>query len=111
MYGMGRMLGEKFRFIKLQDLLGSKIFKEILNSLGEYREEMSLLDVLDRLERLKIIESADQWLAYRKLRNQLAHEYPENREEIVEGIGLAIAIFQDISAILQRFEMMINKSP
>ncbi len=90
-----------FRFIKLQDFMSEKLFRRLLEAIGEYKDSMSLLDVLDKLEKLRVIESADQWIVLRKLRNQLTHEYPDNKEEVVDGIKTALAYFDSISQILQ----------
>lgn len=38
----------------------------------------AVIDTLDRAERLGLIPSADDWLAMRKLRNQMVHEYIED---------------------------------
>ncbi|RZV40350.1 MAG: hypothetical protein EVJ48_00050 [Candidatus Acidulodesulfobacterium acidiphilum] len=85
-----------FRFIKIQDLMGEKLFKEVLASLGEYKRNMSFIDILDKMEKLEIIDSADKWNDYRELRNGLSHEYPLNEEEIVKDIKLATTVFEDI---------------
>jgi len=87
-----------FRFIKIQDLMGNKLFKEVLEALGEYQVSMSMLDVLDRLEQLELLKSAELWMDYRNLRNVLTHEYPDNREEVIEGIQVALKVFHDIKA-------------
>jgi hypothetical protein len=90
-----------YRFIKLQDIMGEKLFKVFLDELGEYKDSMSLLDILDKLEKFEIIEDASKWMEYRKLRNQLTHEYPNNEEDVVEGIKLAISVFKEIEQILK----------
>jgi len=38
----------------------------------------SVIDNLDRAERLDFIKSADEWMAMRNLRNQMIHEYVED---------------------------------
>ncbi len=88
-----------FRFIKIQDLMGNKLFREVLDALGEYQSSMSMLDVLDRLEKSKLLNSAEQWMDFRNLRNVLTHEYPDNRDEFLEGIRVALNIFSDIKQI------------
>ncbi|MCF6218696.1 MAG: hypothetical protein L3J62_04715 [Gammaproteobacteria bacterium] len=88
-----------FRFIKIQDLMGNKLFRELLDALGEYQPSMSMLDVLDRLEKLELLSSAEQWMDYRNLRNVLTHEYPDNREELLEGIHTALNVFADIKSL------------
>ncbi len=33
-----------------------------------------------------MIDSADKWMDYRNLRNILTHEYPDNRDELIQGL-------------------------
>jgi hypothetical protein len=82
-----------FRFIKIQDLMGNKLFREVLDRIGEYDDSMSMLDVLDRMEKLELIESADAWMDYRNLRNVLTHEYPDNKDVVIQGIKMAVQVF------------------
>ena len=79
-----------FRFMKLQDYMGYKLFKSFLIETGDYRDDMSFIDMLDKLEKLKIIDSAENWIKLRKLRNKLAHEYPDELEEILADIKEAL---------------------
>jgi len=89
-----------FRFIKLQDFMGEKLFKIILMRVGEYKDNMSLIDILDKLEKLEVINNADRWLEFRAIRNKLTHEYPENREDVLQGIQSAVLCFKEIQTIL-----------
>jgi hypothetical protein len=97
-----------YRFIKMQDLMGDKLFRVFLDALGEYKDNMSLLDVLDKLEKLEIIPNSQEWMVYRKLRNKLTHEYPNNEEEIIEGIKVSMEVFADIESILANIESYKN---
>ncbi|MBN4082530.1 hypothetical protein JYT13_01845 [Mariprofundus ferrooxydans] len=97
-----------FRFIKIQDLMGNKLFREILEALGEYQISMSMLDVLDRLEQLELLNSAEQWMDYRNLRNILTHEYPDNRDEILEGIQVALKVFPEIKNIQSDMRVYVS---
>ena len=89
-----------YRFIKLQDMMSEKLFKVFLDEIGEYKDNMSLVDILDKLEKFEIIEDAMEWMEYRKLRNKLTHEYPNNEEDVIAGIKLAIEVFNKIETIL-----------
>jgi len=53
----------------------------LLACLKEDIDDKTFRDVLNNLERLKIIDSSDTWLALRELRNDLTHEYPAMAEE------------------------------
>lgn len=54
-----------FRFSKLQDVIGAKIFRYVLAWLYEEEETMSMRDVLDRLERTGVIDSVESWVYMR----------------------------------------------
>ena len=93
-----------FRYIKLQDYIASKIFKKFLETIGE-NSEGTFLDILDRLEQLGFITFAKEWIKIRHLRNKIAHEYPEESEELKEDIYLAIEYLYEIETTLFK---MIN---
>jgi len=64
------------RFGRLQDTVGDKLLPLLLDALGE--KTSAAIDNLDRAERLELIESADEWMTMRNLRNQMVHEYVED---------------------------------
>ncbi len=64
------------RFGRLQDTVGDKLIPALLSALAEPVGPVA--ENLDRAERFGFIESADTWLASRKLRNQMVHEYIED---------------------------------
>lgn len=76
-----------FRFTKLQDTMGDGIFKSILILSKEDVKKMTFLDVLNRLEELEIVDKND-WLKLREVRNEIAHEYSSNQDEVVDNINL-----------------------
>jgi len=78
-----------FRFSKLQDLLGSKIFREYLSVLGYPVEEKNFLELLKELDKEKII-SIDKWSEFRGVRNSIAHDYPFDEEQKIEAINYLI---------------------
>ena len=64
------------RFGRLQDTVGDKLLPLLLAALGE--KSSAAIDNLDRAERLGLIQSADEWMTMRNLRNQMVHEYVED---------------------------------
>lgn len=64
------------RFGRLQDTVGDRLLPALLAALGE--PPAAAIDNLDRAEKLKLIDSADDWMATRRLRNQMIHEYVED---------------------------------
>ncbi len=77
-----------YRFSKLQDAVGQKLFKAVLSSLGESVDNKSVLDIFFRLEQLEIIKNYDGWEELRNIRNDIAHEYEENDRETAEKLNL-----------------------
>jgi hypothetical protein len=78
-----------FRFSKLQDLLGVKIFREFLEFSGLSMEDLSFFDILKLIEKEKICD-IDNWNELRKIRNDIAHNYPEEFDEMIERINLFV---------------------
>ena len=76
-----------FRFTKLQDELGNNTFRFLLEFLEEDITGRPFRDILNILERLQIINSADTWLALRELRNDLTHEYPMMIDETINKLN------------------------
>ena len=70
-----------FRFSKLQDTIGQKLFKTILMLLEEKVENKPFIDILHKLEKLELLESANDWRELRDARNELAHNYEDDPEE------------------------------
>ncbi len=94
-----------FRFMKLQDYMGNKLFKAFLITVGDYQDNMSFVDILDKLEKLEIIDSSESWVKIRKLRNKLAHEYPDELDEIKEDIKEAL---RQINLLRQTYNSINN---
>jgi hypothetical protein len=64
------------RFSKLQDVIGTKIFPLILQSLQE--EAVTFIDKLNRLEKLNYISDVNWWIDLKEIRNQITHDYPSD---------------------------------
>jgi hypothetical protein len=93
-----------FRFAKLQDAIGKRFFKVIFVSLEEDIEDISFIDLLNRLEKLNILDSTEQWLELRKIRNVLSHTYEDEPEEMSIAIN---DIFDKKEAIEKIYKQLI----
>ncbi len=76
-----------YRFLKLQDTMGGKIFPAILLFAEEDVKRKTFIDILNRLEELEVLDK-NQWLNLREARNEIAHEYSFNIAEVVDSINL-----------------------
>lgn len=95
-----------FRFSKMQDTIGDKIFKIILQDYNPDFQKLSFLDFLHELEKREIITSAQDWIILRKVRNNIAHQYDDEPEEMSQAIN---DIFAQFSTLKQIFEQLKNK--
>ena len=68
------------RFAKLQDYLGRTLINEFLKKTKDYEDQMTMIDKINKIEKLGIIESSELWDDMRKARNHIAHEYPDYPE-------------------------------
>ncbi len=93
-----------FRFGKLQDALATRVLPAMLQTLGEWEDAEPFLDKLNRAERLGLISSAEQWLELRELRNQAAHEYPDQPEIAWANLKRFIARTPELLGISAAFQ-------
>ena len=96
------------RFLKLQDLLGQKIFPEILLALQEDYSNRPFLDVINRLEQLRILDSAEGWIALREVRNLITHDYPHLIGELVDGLNQLSVKAVELSDVYERVREYIS---
>ena len=89
-----------FRFAKLQDFLGQKIFRAFLEYQG--LSFNSFFDILKELEKEKILD-IDLWGSLREIRNELSHEYPD-KEEIKEKIIFIISKSDDLIDVFEKIK-------
>jgi len=75
-----------FRFGKLQDAIGTRLLPAMLRLVQEWQDNEPFLDKLNRAEKLGMLSSVEQWLWLRELRNQTAHEYPDNPALMIENL-------------------------
>ena len=68
------------RFSKLQDAMGTKLMPAVLELAQEPGELTAFVDKLNRLEKIGAIPSAEAWLQTLEMRNQFAHDYPDDPE-------------------------------
>jgi hypothetical protein len=97
-----------FRFSKLQDAMGERLFRGVLIFLAEEVKNKPFLDLLNRLEQLEIIESKDEWLFLRTLRNALSHEYFNESEANALNINMVYENTEKLYDIFVRIKRHIH---
>ncbi len=94
-----------YRFTKLQDAIGQKLFKVVLNYLDEDTANKSAIDIFNRLEQLEIVENYDLWKSLRDLRNEIAHDYGVDNNEYAEKLNL---LFKRKNILKKYFNDILN---
>ena len=98
-----------FRVTKLQDVLGERLIPVTLAVLRESFEAWPMRDRLNRLEKLGFLD-VNQWLAWREVRNRLAHEYPDQPEIRFAALLAAIGASKSLAELYRRWHQQIAES-
>jgi uncharacterized protein with HEPN domain len=80
--------------------VGDKLLPQLLLALGE--KTSSVLDNLDRAERLGLLNSADDWMTMRQLRNQMIHEYVEDPALLVNALQIGHSFVPELIAVADK---------
>lgn len=94
-----------FRFAKMQDTIGQKLFKIVVDDFVEDSSSLSLIDILNKLEKIGIVSSMNDWQILRTARNNIAHQYDDEPEEMADAIN---KIFAQKDVLLDVFSNIEN---
>ena len=87
------------RFCRLQDTLGDKLLPTYLSM--QLEPAGTVLDNLNRAEKLGLIPSVADWVEARNLRNSLVHEYTEDVEVLRQSILRALELVPMLEDVTQ----------
>jgi hypothetical protein len=85
------------RFARTSDILTQKVFKSLFILLQE--DMKTFIDMANFLEKLEIVDKADDLLNIREIRNQIAHEYVEPDVK---------SLFRDVLHFVPQLKNIIN---
>ena len=88
-----------YRFSKLQDSMGARLFRQLLQLMEEDVSSLPFIDVLNRLEKLKLLDNAKDWVKLRQTRNIVSHEYPFLKEVQIEELNILPEEVKKLSTI------------
>jgi len=97
-----------FRFSKMQDTMGEKLFPLILEVFGEETRNKPFIDILNRLEQLEILPSANRWRELRKIRNLLIHTYPWEHEVLIKELNEDTTASKELMEIYRNIKERIK---
>lgn len=88
-----------YRFSKLQDTLGDKIFRALIKKYEQNDEVLAFMDVLNKLEKIGFLDSAKEWITLRKIRNEISHQYDDEPKEAAQAINAILSQKKALKAI------------
>ena len=98
-----------FRFAKLQDTLGKQVFKMIVSEYDDTVDDLTFLDVLNRLEKIGVLEDVNIWKKLRDVRNDISHQYDDEPEEMAEALNNIFSYKTELIAIFDKIEIFVNR--
>ncbi len=96
-----------YRFSKLQDAIGAKLFKAFLLAQGE-NVDKPFLDILHQLEKLNIVD-VEEWFVLREIRNEIAHDYEDNEENAMNILNTIFETVDELEKILVTIQSLIGE--
>ena len=95
------------RFASLQDFLGAKIFPLLIEISGIGTVKMS--EVLFMMEKEGVVDSFDNWMELREIRNELEHDYPDELQEALEDLKFCVDHFGRLESYFLNAKSMAEK--
>ena len=89
-------------------MIGNKLFKSVL--LLELENIGSMLDIINNIDKRKIISSFEEWQNLRDIRNFFSHEYPESDDEKAENLNMAYKHSTELFQTLQNINIYVSET-
>jgi hypothetical protein len=94
-----------YRFSKMQDTMGRKLFRALLDAVGDWNSDMTMIDIVNRMDKLALVDPGP-WKRAGKIRNEIARNYdedPETTRRILAEIEAALPALDDFLGRIERF--------
>ena len=97
-----------FRFAKLQDTLGNRLFRLIVSEYEDNINQLTFIDILNRLEKIGVIDDINIWRKLRDIRNDISHQYDDEPQEMAEALNNIFAYKSELIKIFDKIESFFN---
>ena len=97
------------RFCRLQETLGDKLLPVYLRM--QLEPIGTVLDNLNRAEKLGLIPSVADWIEARNLRNSLVHEYTEDTQLLRQSLLRALELVPTLETVTQNLCQESTRQP
>jgi hypothetical protein len=95
------------QFGKLQDMLGNKIFKTLVDLSME--KSGTMIDTLNTMDKLCILDDVDGWRKIRDARNSVIHDYDLEEKETAKRLNNIIDFVPHLFVILERVKKYVKE--
>lgn len=85
------------------------MFRLIVSEYEDNINEFTFLDVLNRLEKIGVLEDGNIWKKLRDVRNDISHQYDDEPQEMAEALNNIFAYKTELIAIFDKIEIFVNK--
>jgi len=85
------------RFSSIQDFLGAKVFGLLLEISG-ISHTSKISEILSLIEKEEIIDSLENWIELREIRNELEHDYPAKLNDALKDLKFCINQYERIES-------------
>lgn len=96
------------RFSKLQDFIGTKLIDSFFEIKAEIVSNMTMIDKINRLERLGVIKHTSLWVQMIEARNHLVHEYPNHPEITIRYINQVFELSSELLHMLDSIKINLS---
>ena len=96
------------RFSKLQDFIGTKLIDSFFEIKAEIVSNMTMIDKINRLERLGVIKHTSLWVQMIEVRNHLVHEYPNHPEITIRYINQVFELSSELLHMLDSIKINLS---
>ena len=97
-----------FRFAKLQDALGNSLFRLIVSEYEDDTHQLTFIDILNRLEKIGVLDDVNIWRKLRDIRNDISHQYDDEPQEMAEALNNIFAYKGELIAIFDKIERFLS---
>jgi len=66
-------------------------------------------EVLDQMEKEEIIDSMDNWIKLREIRNELEHDYPDDLDTALKDLRYCIEHFDQLEGYYRRAALFAKR--
>lgn len=94
------------RFGRLQDNIGNKLFRNLLEL--EQEKFVTMYDILNKIEKIGIVDNINTWSEIREIRNIIIHEYDIDFEKAAKNLNNVVTYAPELLQVITKIEKYVK---